>query len=585
MEERGKYMVFAYPEGELLLHKDLSLYCSVSRKLGSDCAGFLEELDKKRIDEQKIGEYVCDIIDQLKDYAKNTIIPSLAKYGIYDATVDDFVVNTPAYNSLLEIAQQHLNLATATISSVYDRAELEKKAAFASASSSITGPGFGVISNDPIMLGIYAAKSEKILKKQVADAEFKYSSAVSRIDFNAKSQIDNTLKDNIKSKVYPSIVQCIGNFFSEFLTKYCERLAINDLFDINCLQNFDLRRSNSILENLGSTSYVQETISSAKKACPFNFNVYCAMVDNHIKFSTSDIEIVNFLGIGEMVTKYVQKVITDKKQTDVSCNNITAAYLQRSLDRVQYEIALLKSLTNISLNEANLYILQEEINVITCPYQILKSTSNKEAIDFITKYVYQIDNGEDVHPFNFNINAYDERVSTFITSLPKLDEVNEFLKLNCSFSLSAYFTYLVNGQNQIDEFANIEEAKTALHKKLMQLKPIYSDYCVLRQKKYENKELEKKIKEYKEEIKYTNERSIKRMIAWFIAAPTLLFLAMLSGEVTFAYISAVVLGILIIDLVLSQIIVSKMRRNASSMEKELFVSNYSIKQKMLKLES
>lgn len=239
MEERGKYMVFAYPEGELLLHKDLSLYCSVSRKLGSDCAGFLEELDKKRIDEQKIGEYVCDIIDQLKDYAKNTIIPSLAKYGIYDATVDDFVVNTPAYNSLLEIAQQHLNLATATISSVYDRAELEKKAAFASASSSITGPGFGVISNDPIMLGIYAAKSEKILKKQVADAEFKYSSAVSRIDFNAKSQIDNTLKDNIKSKVYPSIVQCIGNFFSEFLTKYCERLAINDLFDINCLQNFD----------------------------------------------------------------------------------------------------------------------------------------------------------------------------------------------------------------------------------------------------------------------------------------------------------------------------------------------------------
>ena len=585
MEERGKYMVFAYPEGELLLHKDLSLYCSVSRKFGSDCAGFLEELDKKRIDEQKIGEYVCDIIDKLKDYAKNTIIPSLAKYGIYDATVDDFVVNTPAYNSLLEIAQQHLDLASATISSVYNRAELEKKAAYASASSSITGPGFGVISNDPIMLGIYAAKSEKILKKQVADAEFKYSSAVSRIDFNAKSQIDNTLKDNIKSKVYPSIVQCIGNFFSEFLTKYCEQLAINDLFDINCLQNFDLRRSNSILENLGSTSYVQETISSAKKACPFNFNVYCAMVDNHIKFSTSDIEIVYFLGIGEMVTKYVQKVITDKKQTDVSCNNITAAYLQRSLDRVQYEIALLKSLTNISLNEANLYILQEEINVITCPYQILKSTSNKEAIDFITKYVYQIDNGEDVHPFNFNINAYDERVSTFITSLPKLDEVNEFLKLNCSFSLSAYFTYLVNGQNQIDEFANIEEAKTALHKKLMQLKPIYSDYCVLRQKKYENKELEKKIKEYKEEIKYTNERSMKRMIAWYIAAPTLLFFAMLSGEVTFAYISAVVLGILIIDLVLSQIIVSKMRRNASSMEKELFVSNYSIKQKMLKLES
>ena len=585
MEERGKYMVFAYPEGELLLHKDLSLYCSVSRKFGSDCAGFLEELDKKRIDEQKIGEYVCDIIDKLKDYAKNTIIPSLAKYGIYDATVDDFVVNTPAYNSLLEIAQQHLDLASATISSVYNRAELEKKAAYASASSSITGPGFGVISNDPIMLGIYAAKSEKILKRQVADAEYKYSSAASSIDFNAKSQIDNTLKDNIKSKVYPSIVQCISNFFSEFLTKYCEQLAINDLFDINCLQNFDLRRSNSILENLGSTSYVQETISSAKKACPFNFNVYCAMVDNHIKFSTSDIEIVYFLGIGEMVTKYVQKVITDKKQTDVSCNNITAAYLQRSLDRVQYEIALLKSLTNISLNEANLYILQEEINVITCPYQILKSTSNKEAIDFITKYVYQIDNGEDVHPFNFNINAYDERVSTFITSLPKLDEVNEFLKLNCSFSLSAYFTYLVNGQNQIDEFANIEEAKTALHKKLMQLKPIYSDYCVLRQKKYENKELEKKIKEYKEEIKYTNERSMKRMIAWFIAAPTLLFLAMLSGEVTFAYISAVVLGILIIDLVLSQIIVSKMRRNASSMEKELFVSNYSIKQKMLKLES
>ena len=585
MEERGKYMVFAYPEGELLLHKDLSLYCSVSRKFGSDCAGFLEELDKKRIDEQKIGEYVCDIIDKLKDYAKNTIIPSLAKYGIYDATVDDFVVNTPAYNSLLEIAQQHLDLASATISSVYNRAELEKKAAYASASSSITGQGFGVISNDPIMLGIYAAKSEKILKRQVADAEYKYSSAASSIDFNAKSQIDNTLKDNIKSKVYPSIVQCISNFFSEFLTKYCEQLAINDLFDINCLQNFDLRRSNSILENLGSTSYVQETISSAKKACPFNFNVYCAMVDNHIKFSTSDIEIVYFLGIGEMVTKYVQKVITDKKQTDVSCNNITAAYLQRSLDRVQYEIALLKSLTNISLNEANLYILQEEINVITCPYQILKSTSNKEAIDFITKYVYQIDNGEDVHPFNFNINAYDERVSTFITSLPKLDEVNEFLKLNCSFSLSAYFTYLVNGQNQIDEFANIEEAKTALHKKLMQLKPIYSDYCVLRQKKYENKELEKKIKEYKEEIKYTNERSMKRMIAWYIAAPTLLFFAMLSGEVTFAYISAVVLGILIIDLVLSQIIVSKMRRNASSMEKELFVSNYSIKQKMLKLES
>lgn len=585
MEERGKYMVFAHTEGELLLHKDLSLYCSLSRKFGSDCAGFLEELDKKRIDEQKIGEYVCDIIDQLKDYAKNTIIPSLAKYGIYDATVDDFVVNTPAYNSLLEIAQQHLDLASATISSVYNRAELEKKAAYASASSSITGPGFGVISNDPIMLGIYAAKSEKILKRQVADAEYKYSSAVSSIDFNAKSQIDNTLKDNIKSKVYPSIVQCIGNFFSEFLTKYCEQLAINDLFDINCLQNFDLRRSNGILDNLGSTSYVQETISSAKKACPFNFNVYCAMVDNHIEFSTSDIEIISFLGIGELVTKYVQKVITDKDQADISGKDIIAVYLQHVLDQLQYEINLLTLLANTSLNEANLYSLQEEIKVITFPYQILKSTSNKEAIDFITKYIYQIDDGEDVHPFNFNINAYDERVSAFITSLPKLGEVNEFLKLNCSFSLSAYFTNLFNKQNIMDGFANVEEIKTALQERLMQLKPIYSEYCLIKQKKYDNKKLEEKIKEYKEEITYTKGRSIIRMIIWFIVSPTLFFGAMLSSEVVFAYISLVVLGILLIDLILSRIIVSRMRKKANSMEKELFVSNYSIKQSKLKLES
>lgn len=576
MEERGKYMVFAYPEGELLLHKDLSLYCSVSRKFGSDCAGFLEELDKKRIDEQKIGEYVCDIIDQLKDYAKNTIIPSLAKYGIYDATVDDFVVNTPAYNSLLEIAQQHLNLATATISSVYDRAELEKKAAFASASSSITGPGFGVISNDPIMLGIYAAKSEKILNKQVADAEFKYSRAVSRIDFNAKSQIDNTLKDNIKSKVYPSIVQCIGNFFSEFLTKYCEQLAINDLFDINCLQNFDLRRSNGILENLGSTSYVQETISSAKKACPFNFNVYCAMVDNHIKFSTSDIEIVNFLGIGEMVTKYVQKVITDKKQTDVSCNNITAAYLQRSLDRVQYEIALLKLLTNTSLNEANLYSLQEEIKVITFPYQILKSTSNKEAIDFITKYIYQIDDGEDVHPFNFNINAYDERVSTFITSLPKLEEVNEFLKLNCSFSLSAYFTYLVNEQSQIDEFANVEEVKTALQKKLMQLKPIYSDYCVIRKKKYDNKTLERQLIERRK----TSERNKNASGNWIAPFLVLLLMTVLSFVVSLGLGLFCLFGVGTYTIILILLISSgnKLEKELASLEEEISRNNFQIAQ-------
>lgn len=475
MEQKGDFALFYCTKGTLAIHKDIPQYSRLSRKLHDDCNKFIASISLDTLADEP-ASCVADLMKRLEQYVTDMILAKLIGLGIYDATLEDFTQNNPAYAAMLQATQDHLDVSQNTITSVYDEAAQQKRSALDSAKSSITGPKHGMISNDPFVLGFYEARAERETGEQLSRAKMIYESAVSAIDYNAKQTVNKIINENALKNLFPAIVNSIILFFSDLLQKYTILLSSHGHFDLSCLEDIDVRKSNNILKNLEITDSKRNTIFCALKACPFNVNIFYAMVDNQLPFEAADKDLLAYLDMTDMVCDYITSKVTSP-YAETTYPVAGTDLFQKRYDRYYYHIECIANLKKISLISASQLLLRRDIDAIFEPFVQLSGDNTLEIIDYLDLHIGNIHSESAILP---SLESYVK--NTIIKS-----DLWEFLQENCGIDVSERLSCCFHTTIQ-----NPSELKSLMVDKLIP----YGDKLLLQQKLHS---LEKELKSVQDE--------------------------------------------------------------------------------------
>lgn len=81
------------------------------------------------------------------------------------------------------------------------------------------------------------------------------------------------------SEIYPAIEKAFNMFTAELLTIYIEKLEELNKYDSSKIFKYDLTRSVELLKNLELVPDKKLIIKKAFETCPYNADVYEAVID------------------------------------------------------------------------------------------------------------------------------------------------------------------------------------------------------------------------------------------------------------------------------------------------------------------
>lgn len=219
----------------------------------------------------------------------NLCVQSLIANDIYNATVDELVGSVPENytwkycrdastnngvkmfyeamrDAVLETGNALLAQANAFLSQA-QQAEAERD-------SKITGTGFGIITNDIIGFGVWAAMENSAIKKQASAANAQFRSEIDTIQRNLEHDSNIRLSKYGKEVWLPALKNSIDLFVISLFNKYMEILTSNGKFNSDALKHIDIAKSQSILQNIVTTSNKVGILDAAFLSCPFNPEIY-----------------------------------------------------------------------------------------------------------------------------------------------------------------------------------------------------------------------------------------------------------------------------------------------------------------------
>lgn len=298
MRQQGDILIFDYPGGQITFHKDLKKYYDTRVWMWQE-----RDDEKGLIDKAKPATEIQDKISLcLLDFVQKKIIASLANCGLYDLTTEDFLVENPGYHALVEASQREVLYEQKLIEVLTDTASKNLDQAAAIASQSITGMGFGVLSNDFVAHALYAVQSQSVLNRQAQAAQEQFSSMASSIQSSTREAISKGIAERREKTYAPECQAAVGQIFEYLLSKYCDCLSQAGRFDKTCLNGIDEARSNSVLGNLDVVEDKERVLYSAIQLCPYNLEIYKNVYIQSIHadsmlFSETHRDILDFFGL------------------------------------------------------------------------------------------------------------------------------------------------------------------------------------------------------------------------------------------------------------------------------------------------
>lgn len=293
MREEGNLLIFDYPGGQITFHKDLKKYYNIRNELWEERDKEKDAIDSK----DEPAEIQRKLSIRLLGYIQKDLIVPLANYGLYDVTTEDFLVENLGYHDLLLATQRHYEYAIAFEDAMTSAAAKDKDQAAEIASQSITGMGFGVISNDWVAHALYAVQSKSVMDKQVAEAQARYNRMAATIDSTTRAATDKGIEKYKTDTYLPAVRKSIDAIFEYVLSKYCDCLSSVGRFDKSCLNGIDEARSNSILSNLDVVEDKDKVIYSAIQRCPYNLAIYTEIAKRGLQYSETHKDILNYLNL------------------------------------------------------------------------------------------------------------------------------------------------------------------------------------------------------------------------------------------------------------------------------------------------
>lgn len=219
----------------------------------------------------------------------NLCVQSLIANDIYNATIDELVGRTPENYTWKTCSDASTNdgvkmFFKALCDAVLEPAKalLEQMNSFMSQAqqaeaerdSKITGTGFGIITNDIIGFGVWAAMENSAIKKQASAAGAQFRSEIDTIQRNLENNSKVRLDKYGKEVWLPSLKNSIDLFVISLFNKYMEILISNGKFNPDALKYIDIAKSQGILQNINTTENKVGILDAAFLSCPFNPEIY-----------------------------------------------------------------------------------------------------------------------------------------------------------------------------------------------------------------------------------------------------------------------------------------------------------------------
>lgn len=270
------------------------------------------------------GEVERRAYEKFRHYG-NLCVQKLIANNIFNVTVDELVGSVPEkytwkycsdassndgvklfYKTLCEAMTEQANALLEQINSFMSQAQQAEQ----ERDSKITGTGFGIITNDIIGFGVWAAMENRAIKQQSSVANTEFRSEIDAIQMRLEQTSKGRLSRFGREVWLPGLKNSVDLFIISLFQKYIDVLIANGKFNPNALNHIDITKSQSILGNINTTENKVGILDAAFLSCPFNPEIYdTAMGICNIE------EIVNcakLFGVDEYLKS---------KQTDV-CNKI-----------------------------------------------------------------------------------------------------------------------------------------------------------------------------------------------------------------------------------------------------------------------
>lgn len=238
------------------------------------------------------------------------VIVKLTEKNIFDATLNDIVYNNSGYIQLHNICKytfdEMANILMRAITSFEDG----YVSAYSSAASNITGSGISIWTNSLSSALIYSALESSTLKKQADKANREYSDAISSLD---KRITDNQTREEnnlLLNKYYPGVAEALSLFVSEMMEYYIIKLEQNGVFDYFKVKSYDLQRSSDLLKNISIVSDKAKLLKEAFICCPYNPDVYNAVMENNLA-DVPTFETAKYFLQDKILTDVIEKYIKE----------------------------------------------------------------------------------------------------------------------------------------------------------------------------------------------------------------------------------------------------------------------------------
>ena len=313
MRSLGSMVTFEYPGGEITFHKDLKKYYEIQKHFNEENAIIFECITNDMPPEQKLNR----ITEFLVDFAEKAIIAPLSEYGFYDLTTEDILKSNAGYVGMANATSDYYTYMAGEEAVEKAIANAKKIQARNTANQAIVGTGYSLYSNDLIAHAIYAAQSDRELRKQASRADSEYLSEAISIDCSTDLAIREKREKYLKEKYVPQMQRCAQNVIGEMISLYCKHLSDVGQFSISCLNGIDEARSTSLLNNLEIVASKEGVIYKAIQLCPYNLKIYKEQYKNSIPFQNVEKEILSFFDCVNVLCGWIAKQATHGQRSIV----------------------------------------------------------------------------------------------------------------------------------------------------------------------------------------------------------------------------------------------------------------------------
>lgn len=408
MRKEGHTLIFDYPGGQVTFDEDLKKWYQILRKCREQSDKLLAGLGNGT----SPGRAFERTRQSAVDFIKADLLPSLAQYGIYNLTPEDFFTDNFAYSDLKKLAQDVSRQTNALEQKAALNADIRKKQA---ESEIVTGMGFGILSNRISDHVIYDMQSKSVASKQ----QMEYSRVANEIDIQVHRDLDK------------SIIQAHQNVAKErdILVRFCFEIIaakyyvhLTDVGQIRegCLVGLDEGRSNELLKNLEFVPNKEGVIFQAIQLCPYNLNIYFQIYNMGIEFQPIYKEILEYSGAFDDFTVALFR----------SCNH-TGASISELYRANEQKMRFLSSLTDSTLVDTARAILFSDFQQMFSLYHEVADAIKSNVLADTLKKRYKDTSSDEYWPrLSKELSAIREKCSA--------EEVS-FLSTYCGIDV---FTFL-----------------------------------------------------------------------------------------------------------------------------------------------